>query len=155
MKGAHPWRARAVALAALTAAVCRAAPAADAAGASPSLEEVFANPPPQAHVGVWWHWMGRQVTEAGIVRDLDWMASRGVTSATIFGLADATVPWAKRIANVPTDIGQPYSDAWWKCTASRLILSHSSPRFAQSQGCVNAPMGTCPTGTPRTVPSGT
>ena len=103
----------------------------------------FANPPPQAHVGVWWHRMGRQVTEAGVVRDLDWMASRGVTSATIFGLADATVPWAKRIANVPTDIGRPYSDAWWKCVRRACaegkrrgigIGLHNCPGYTHSGG---------------------
>ena len=35
-------------------------------------EEVFRNPPREAHVGVWWHWMGSQVTEEGIRKDLDW-----------------------------------------------------------------------------------
>ena len=78
-------------------------------------EEAFSNPPKTAHVGVWWHWMGRQVSKAGIVKDLDWMVSNGVNSATVFGMADATTPWAKRIADVPTDIGKPYSDAWWDC----------------------------------------
>ena len=119
------------------------APVRAAAATRPSPEEVFANPPPQAHVGVWWHWMGRQVTEEGIVKDLDWMASRGVTSATIFGLADATVPWAKRIANVPTGIEQPYSDAWWKCVRRACdegrrrgigIGLHNCPGYTHSGG---------------------
>ena len=33
---------------------------------------VFENPPPSAKTGVWWHWMGCNVTREGIVRDLDW-----------------------------------------------------------------------------------
>lgn len=82
---------------------------------APSPDCVFANPPPSAHIGVWWHWMGAQVTKNGIVRDLDWMAEMGINSATVFALADSTTPWAKRIANVPTDIGHPYSEKWWEC----------------------------------------
>lgn len=78
-------------------------------------ESVFADPPVSARVGVWWHWMGAQVTKEGIVRDLDWMAEMGVNSATVFAMADSTTPWAKRIANIPTDIGHPYSEAWWSC----------------------------------------
>lgn len=81
----------------------------------PSPECVFANPPPSAHIGAWWHWMGTQVTKEGIVRDLDWMAEMGINSATVFAMADSTTPWAKRISNVPTDIGHPYSEKWWEC----------------------------------------
>ena len=82
---------------------------------SATSEEVFNRPPPTAHVGVWWHWMGRQVSKPGIVKDLDWMVANGINSATVFGMADTTVPWAKRIAEVPTDIEKPYSEAWWEC----------------------------------------
>ena len=86
-----------------------------AADGGPSPEGVFREPPPSARVGVWWHWMGAQVTKDGIVRDLDWMAEMGINSATVFAMADSTTPWAKRIANIPTDIGHPYSEAWWDC----------------------------------------
>jgi len=79
-----------------------------------AAKDVFDHPPKTAHVGIWWHWMGRQVSKDGIVKDLDWMVRMGINSATIFGMADATTPWAKRIANVPTDIGEPYSDKWWE-----------------------------------------
>ena len=84
-------------------------------GVEPTPEAVFAAPPTTAQVGVWWHWMGRQVSKAGIVKDLDWMVRMGVNSATVFGMADTTAPWAKRIADVPTDIGKPYSERWWEC----------------------------------------
>lgn len=77
-------------------------------------QEVFRDPPREAHAGVWWHWMGGQVTKAGIEKDLDWFVRMGITSATIFGMADATVPWAKRIANVPTGGMHPYDDEWWR-----------------------------------------
>ena len=38
-----------------------------AAGTTP--EEAFAAPPPEAHVGVWWHWMGGQVSRKGVGAD--------------------------------------------------------------------------------------
>jgi len=85
-----------------------------AAFAAPAPEEVFARPPREAHAGVWWHWMGSQVTREGVVKDLDWMVRMGVTSATIFGMCDSCTPWAKRIANVPTGGLRPFSDAWWE-----------------------------------------
>ena len=89
--------------------------AASLCAAALTPEDVFECPPQSAHVGVWWHWMGAQVTKEGIVRDLDWMAEMGINSATVFVMADSTTPWARRIANVPTDIGHPYSEPWWDC----------------------------------------
>ena len=59
-----------------------------AAVGGPSPEDVFREPPPSARVGVWWHWMGAQVTKDGIVRDLDWMAEMSINSATVFAMAD-------------------------------------------------------------------
>ena len=80
-------------------------------------EEVFRNPPREAHVGVWWHWMGSQVTEEGIRKDLDWFQRMGVFSATVFGMADSCTPWARRIGNVPTDGLRPFDERWWKLFA--------------------------------------
>lgn len=95
-------------VAVLLTALTMARPAAPAA----SPEALFAAPPAEAHVGVWWHWMGGQLSRAGIEKDLDWFSRMGITSATIFGMADTTMPWAKRIANVPTGI-RPYDETWW------------------------------------------
>ena len=58
-----------------SAAVCLCCP-----GWTP--EGAFLRPPKVAHPGVWWHWMGAQVTEAGIVRDLDWFVRMGITWTT-------------------------------------------------------------------------
>ena len=80
-------------------------------------EEVFRNPPREAHVGVWWHWMGSQVTEEGIRKDLDWFQRMGVFSATVFGMADSCTPWARRIGNVPTEGLRPFDERWWKLFA--------------------------------------
>lgn len=42
------------------------------------LEGGFAQPPRSARPRVWWHWMDGNVTEAGIVKDLEWMDRIGV-----------------------------------------------------------------------------
>ena len=55
-------------------------------------QEVFENPPQSAKTGVWWHWMGCNVSKEGIVRDLDWFKETGIGAATIFGMADACTP---------------------------------------------------------------
>ncbi len=112
-----------------------------ARGTSP--EEVFLNPPREASVGVWWHWMGGQVTEEGIRKELAWFKRMGIGYATIFGMADSTSPWARRIGNVPTGGLHPYSDAWWKLVkfacaeGSRLGIDiglHNCPGYTSTGG---------------------
>lgn len=61
--------------------------------------------------------MGGQVTKEGIVKDLDWFSRTGISSATIFAMADSCTPWAKRIADIPTDNLHPFTDEWWKLFA--------------------------------------
>jgi hypothetical protein len=105
------------------------------AGVTP--QEVFLSPPKEAQTGVWWHWMGGQVSKEGIEKDLDWFVRMGISSATIFGMADATVPWAKRIADIPTGI-HPYDDEWWRlvkfaCAEAKItndprVASKAAPR---------------------------
>ena len=77
------------------------------------IDDIFAKPPPSAHTGVWWHWMGSQVTREGITRDLEYFHSVGISSATIFGLADVCTPWARAIPGSPNDGLLPFSDEWW------------------------------------------
>ena len=85
-----------------------------AACADPDPQEVFENPPPRAMVGVWWHWMGCNVTREGIVKDLDWFKDMGIGAATIFGMADICTPWATKIENSPTDGLLAFTPAWWR-----------------------------------------
>ncbi|MGN0853095.1 MAG: glycosyl hydrolase [Kiritimatiellia bacterium] len=94
--------------------VVLAALAALCARAAPDPQTVFAHPPRRAKTGVWWHWMGCNVTRAGIVRDLDWFAEVGIGSATIFGLADVCTPWATPVGNSPTRGLVAFTPAWWK-----------------------------------------
>ena len=99
-------------------------------------EEVFRNPPREAHVGVWWHWMGSQVTEEGIRKDLDWFSRMGIFSATVFGMADSCTPWARRIGNVPTDGLRPFDERWWKLF---VFACHEGKRRGIDIGIHNCP----------------
>ena len=90
-----------------------AAAVAFAASAAPDPQMVFENPPLSARTGVWWHWMGSNVTKEGIVRDIDWFAEVGIGAATIFGMADLCSPWATKIENPPTGKLVAFTPEWW------------------------------------------
>ena len=80
----------------------------------PDLEASFVLPPDEAKPGVWWHWMGCNVSAKGITRDLEEFKSAGISSATIFGMADSCTPWAAHIGNSPTEGLLAFTDPWWK-----------------------------------------
>jgi hypothetical protein len=82
------------------------------AGEDPAT--VFRQPPESAKPGVWWHWMGCNVSKDGITRDLEAFKSAGIGGATIFGMADACTPWAGHIANSPNSGLLAFTDPWWK-----------------------------------------
>jgi hypothetical protein len=63
------------------------------------LERIFSQPPAAARPGVWWHWMGCNVTKEGITKDLAAFKDADIGSATIFGLADVSEPWAAGITS--------------------------------------------------------
>lgn len=77
-------------------------------------EKRFRNPPEEARPGVWWHWMGSNVSREGITRDLEGFKEAGIASATIFGMADVCTPWAGHIENSPSDGLLAFTDPWWK-----------------------------------------
>ncbi len=84
------------------------------ASAAPDPQAVFERPPQSAKTGVWWHWMGCNVTRAGIVRDLDWFREVGIGAATVFGMADICTPWATSIKDSPTRGLVAFTPDWWK-----------------------------------------
>lgn len=88
--------------------------AAWAAAAAVDPEEAFRDPPQSAKTGVWWHWMGCNVTREGIVRDLDWFKASGIGSATIFGMADVCTPWATSIPGSRTEGLVAFTPPWWE-----------------------------------------
>lgn len=60
--------------------------------ASSEVHEVFANPPPEARLQMWYHWIGDCITEEGIVADLKAMGELGVSTAHIFAPSMADLP---------------------------------------------------------------
>lgn len=77
-------------------------------------ESLFLHPPNDAKPGVWWHWMGSNVSREGITRDLEAFKEGGIAAATIFGMADVCTPWAGHIENSPSDGLLAFTDPWWK-----------------------------------------
>lgn len=77
-------------------------------------ETVFRHPPFDAKPGVWWHWMGCNVTKDGITRDLEAFRDAGIGEATVFGMADVCTPWAASIPNSPTQGLVAFTDPWWE-----------------------------------------
>ena len=96
------------------AALAVSAALATGAQAAPDPQEVFENPPQSAKTGVWWHWMGCNVTKDGIVKDLEWFRRTGIGAATIFGMADICTPWATTIENSPTKGLVAFTPQWWR-----------------------------------------
>lgn len=45
---------------------------------SQSYEAGFTNPPQEARIRVWWHWMDSNISKDGIKKDLDWMKAAGI-----------------------------------------------------------------------------
>ncbi|MDR6639466.1 glycosyl hydrolase [Paenarthrobacter nitroguajacolicus] len=50
----------------------------------PLLFQEFVDPPASARPRAWWHWMDGNVDEAGIVKDLEWLAASGVGGVQAF-----------------------------------------------------------------------
>ena len=121
------------------------------AAAEVSPEELFRGPPRAAHAGVWWHWMGAQVTEEGIRRDLDWFSRMGIFSATVFGMADSCTPWARRIGDVPTEGLRPFDERWWELFA---FACREGKKRGIDIGLHNCPGYTCTGGPWITSPLG-
>src|ERR1700720_4437394 len=63
---------------------------------------VFVDPPASAKPGVLWMWMGSNVSQEGIRKDLEALQKEGFSSTTMLSLADVTTPWACNIDKSPT-----------------------------------------------------
>jgi len=125
------------------ACACSALTAVAHADVTRSPEDVFAHPPHAADVGVWWHWMGSQISEEGIVKDLDYFQRMGIGYATIFGLADTVEPWATPVAGGPFGKVVAFTPDWWKfvkfaCREGRRrgieIGIHNCPGYTSTGG---------------------
>ncbi len=127
----------------LTLCLALALPIPNVFAGSTDPEVVFRKPPEEAKPGVWWHWMGSNVSREGITRDLESFKDAGIASATIFGMADVCTPWAGHIENSPNDGLLAFTDPWWKLVrhaaeeAKRLGLDvgiHNCPGYTSTGG---------------------
>ena len=73
------------------------------------FESQFLNPPQEARIRVWWHWMDSNITKEGIKADLDWMHRTGIGGVQQFDaggdMMGASEPIVKRL---------PYMQDGWK-----------------------------------------
>ncbi len=106
-------------------------------------EEVFTRPPLDAKPGVWWHWMGCNVSKEGITKDLEALHDAGFGMATLFGMADVCTPWAGHIENSPGDGLIAFTAPWWEMVrhaaaeGRRLGIDvgmHNCPGYTHSGG---------------------
>jgi hypothetical protein len=123
-------------------AACGAALLAAAGAGAATLEETFKAPPAAARPHVWWHWMGANVTEQGIRRDLQAMADAGIGGATVFNVR-SHVSCAPIMENAANDKYAYRNEEYWRLLkiaaeeAKRLgldLLLHNCPGFSVSGG---------------------
>jgi alpha-L-rhamnosidase len=111
--------------------------------ANSTLNEVFANPPQQAKPHVMWMWMGSNLSEQGITRDLEALHEAGYGGTLMFSCADSTTPWPGEIGKSPTPEIVAFTKPWWQLVrhaaqeSGRLGLDFgtaSSPGYSTSGG---------------------
>lgn len=87
--------------------------------------------------------MGSNISQAGITRDLAGMKDAGIGGATIFSLADITIPWAGTIGKSPTPEVVTFTEPWWALIkhaaseAHRLgleVILHNGAGYESSAG---------------------
>ena len=110
--------------------------------AARTVEDDFLDPPRAARPYVWWHWMGSNVTDFGIERDIDAMAGAGVGGAVIFSLAAQCGPWAG-LTNAVNPKLRYRNDEYWRLfkvaadaaeRAGIRLAFHNCPGYTVSGG---------------------
>ncbi len=99
-----------------------------------SVIEGFHNPPDSTKPGVYWYWLNDNISQEGVTRDLEAMASVGIGRAYIGNIGLDDVPYGKV---------KLFSDEWWNIlhtalrTAAKLGIDigiFNSPGWSQSGG---------------------
>lgn len=101
---------------------------------SAALESGFVTPPDSIQTSVYWYWISNNVSEEGVIKDLQAMKKAGIDRAFIGNIGQNDVPYGKV---------EMLSDAWWRVlhtalkTASELNIEigvFNSPGWSQSGG---------------------
>ena len=71
--------------------------------------EGFKNPPQDARIRVWWHWMDGNITREGIKADLDWMKATGIAGVQQFDAGGDLMMGMQPIVE-----RKPYMQDGWK-----------------------------------------
>lgn len=69
----------------------------------------FMDPPQDARIRVWWHWMDGNITKDGIKKDIDWMVATGVGGVHQFDAGGAMTGGAEPVVE-----RLPYMQEGWK-----------------------------------------
>jgi hypothetical protein len=100
-----------------------------------SLESSFVNPPDDVRIGVYWYWMNDNISQEGVIKDLQAMKKAGITRAFIGNIGGQTSAPAGEIPIL--------TDAWWEVmhtalrTATELDIElgiFNCPGWSQSGG---------------------
>lgn len=86
---------------------------------SQSYEAGFTNPPQEARIRVWWHWMDSNITKDGIKKDLDWMKASGIGGIQQFDAGGEMMGGGQTIVE-----RLPYMQDGWK-DAFRFAISYA------------------------------
>ncbi|MBO6062531.1 MAG: hypothetical protein J6P62_01005, partial [Bacteroidales bacterium] len=76
---------------------------------SQTYESGFANPPQEARIRVWWHWMDSNISKDGIKKDLDWMKATGIGGVQQFDAGGTMMGGGQSIVE-----RLPYMQDGWK-----------------------------------------
>jgi hypothetical protein len=98
------------------------------------IESVFRNIPDTIQTSVYWYWISDNISEEGVIKDLQAMKKAGINRAFIGNIGLNNVPYGKV---------KIFSDEWWKIvhtalkTATELNIQigiFNSPGWSQSGG---------------------
>ena len=104
----------------------------------------FANPPQEARIRVWWHWMDSNISKEGIKADLDWMKATGIGGVQQFDAGGTMMG-----GGAPIVERLPYMQEGWK-DAFRYAIDYAD-RLGMEVAIASAP-GWSSTGGPWVKP---
>lgn len=79
------------------------------ASVAQNYQKDFMNPPQEARIRVWWHWMDSNISKEGIKADLDWMKSTGIGGVQQFDAGGTMMGGGQAIVE-----RLPYMQDGWK-----------------------------------------